>query len=125
MRLSDAKAWLIKLQRDGRGYSTIHTVRGVVRPAFQMAVDVKECFRKIMENRKKPRLEPVVYDKNGTPYEGFSYLDKNDIPMVAMHWENTFSGFVRSITAFIKWKCPKSHLMYADIPFAPIWRSLG
>ena len=23
----------------GRGYSTIHTVRGVVRPAFQMAVD--------------------------------------------------------------------------------------
>lgn len=35
----DAKAWLIKLQDDGRGYSTIHTVRGVVRPAFQMAVD--------------------------------------------------------------------------------------
>ena len=39
VRLSDAKLWLIKLQRDGRGYSTIHTVRGVVRPAFQMAVD--------------------------------------------------------------------------------------
>ena len=31
--------WLIKLQDDGRGYSTIHTVRGVVRPAFQMAMD--------------------------------------------------------------------------------------
>ena len=26
----DAKAWLIKLQKDGRGYSTIHAVRGVV-----------------------------------------------------------------------------------------------
>ena len=39
VRLSDAKAWLIKLQKDGRGYSTIHSVRGVVRPAFQMAVD--------------------------------------------------------------------------------------
>lgn len=38
-KLSDAKGWLIKLQSDGRGYSTIHTVRGVVRPAFQMAVD--------------------------------------------------------------------------------------
>lgn len=35
----DAKEWLIKLQDDGRGYSTIHTVRGVVRPAFQMAVE--------------------------------------------------------------------------------------
>lgn len=39
VRKSDAKEWLIKLQSDGRGYSTIHTVRGVVRPAFQMAVD--------------------------------------------------------------------------------------
>ena len=39
VKLSDAKTWLIKLQDDGRGYSTIHTVRGVVRLAFQMAVD--------------------------------------------------------------------------------------
>lgn len=39
VKQSDAKRWLIKLQKDGRGYSTIHTVRGVVRPAFQMAVD--------------------------------------------------------------------------------------
>lgn len=40
VRLSDAKAWLIKLQQeDGRSYSSIHTIRGVLRPAFQMAVD--------------------------------------------------------------------------------------
>ena len=40
VRQSDAKRWLIKLQRqDGRGYSTLHTIRGVVRPAFRMAVD--------------------------------------------------------------------------------------
>lgn len=39
IKLSDAKAWLIKLQTDGRGYSSIHSIRGVVRPAFQMAVD--------------------------------------------------------------------------------------
>ena len=38
VKQSDAKAWLIKLQKDGRGYSTIHSVRGVVRPAFEMAV---------------------------------------------------------------------------------------
>ena len=36
---SDARAWLIKLQKDGRSYSSIHSIRGVVRPAFQMAVD--------------------------------------------------------------------------------------
>ena len=40
VKLSDAKLWLIKLQqKDGRRYSSIHNVRGVVRPAFQMAVD--------------------------------------------------------------------------------------
>ena len=40
VRLSDAKAWLIKLQQvDGRGYSSIHSIRGVLRLAFQMAVD--------------------------------------------------------------------------------------
>ena len=39
IKIFDAKAWLIKLQADGRGYSTIHSIRGVLRPAFQMAVD--------------------------------------------------------------------------------------
>lgn len=39
IKLSDAKAWVIKLQADGRGCSYIHSICGVVRPAFQMAVD--------------------------------------------------------------------------------------
>ncbi len=39
IKTSDAKIFLIKMQEDGRGYSTIHTVRGVLRPAFQMAAD--------------------------------------------------------------------------------------
>ena len=39
VKLSGAKCWLIKLQQDGRGDSSIHSIRGVVRPAFQMAVD--------------------------------------------------------------------------------------
>ena len=39
VKTSDAKLFLIKLQKDGKGHSTIKTVRGVLRPAFQMAVD--------------------------------------------------------------------------------------
>ena len=36
----DAKRWLISLQRgQGKGYSSIHSIRGVLRPAFQMAED--------------------------------------------------------------------------------------
>ena len=194
VKLSDAKAWLIKLQDDGRGYSTIHTVRGVIRPAFQMAMDddlirrnpfefqlctvvvndsvtreaitrkqerqfldfikndkhfcryydgiyilfhtglrisefvgltiadidfknrkinvdhqlqrkrnmeyiieetkteagvrqipmtddVYECFQRIVANRKKPLIGGRT---------GFLYLDKNEMPMVALHWEKYF-----------------------------------
>lgn len=36
---SDGKAFFIKLHDDGRSYSTITTVRGVLRPAFEMAVE--------------------------------------------------------------------------------------
>lgn len=31
--------YLISIQRSGLGYSSIHNIRGVIRPAFQMAVD--------------------------------------------------------------------------------------
>ena len=198
VKLSDAKCWLIKLQQDGRGYSSIHSIRGVVRPAFQMAVDddlinknpfefqlatvvvndsvtreaitrkqqreflrfikedkhfskyydgiyilfntglrvsefvgltindiefdkerikvdhqlqrtrnmeyeiltpktekgeryvpmqkdVADCFRRIIQKRKHPKIEPMI-----DGYSGFLFLDKNDMPMVALHWEKYF-----------------------------------
>nr|WP_296955367.1 site-specific integrase [uncultured Mediterraneibacter sp.] len=40
VRLSDAKHWLIELQqKQKKSYSAIHNIRGVLRPAFQLAVD--------------------------------------------------------------------------------------
>ena len=39
IKTSESKLFPIKLQNDGKGYSTIKTVRGVLRPAFQVAVD--------------------------------------------------------------------------------------
>ena len=35
---SNAKEWFIELQKNGRSYSSIHNIRGVIRPAFEMAV---------------------------------------------------------------------------------------
>ena len=215
VKLSDAKGWLIKLQADGRGYSSIHSIRGVVRPAFQMAVDddlirknpfefqlatvvvndsvtreaitrkqeraflefvkqdkhfrkyyegiyilfktglrisefvgltisdidlekgvinvnhqlqrkrnmeyiiedtktdsgtrlvpmtdeVKACFRKIIQNRKKPKSEPMIDGKSG-----FLYLDKNDMPMVALHWEKYFQHICEKYNKIYKQKLPK------------------
>ncbi len=39
IKLSDMKEWLIKLQADGRGDSSIHSIWGVVKPVFQITVD--------------------------------------------------------------------------------------
>ena len=40
VRISDAKCWLIHLQQvEKKSYSSIHSIRGVIRPAFQLAVD--------------------------------------------------------------------------------------
>ena len=215
VKLSDAKGWLIKLQKDSRGYSTIHTVRGVVRPAFQMAVDddlirknpfefqlatvvfndsvtreaitreqervflefvkndnhfsryydgiyillntgarisefvglissdidfenhrlrierqlqrkrnmeyviestktpsglryvpmtpeVEKCFKRILESRKKPKDEPIV---DGV--SGFLFLDKNDMPMVALHWEKYFQHIREKYNKTHKEELPK------------------
>lgn len=214
VKLSDAKEWLIKLQDDGRGYSTIHSIRGVVRPAFQMAVDddlihknpfefqlatvvvndsvtreaitkkqereflrfikedkhfckyydgiyilfktglrisefvgltkediefdknrikvdhqlqrkrdmeyeiitpktekgeryvpmnadVAECFKRIIENRKKPKVDPMI-----DGYAGFLFLDKNDMPMVALHWEKYFQHIREKYNSIYKVQMP-------------------
>lgn len=214
IKLSDAKAWLIKLQDDGRGYSSIHSIRGVVRPAFQMAVDddlirknpfefqlatvvvndsvtreaitrkqqreflrfikedkhfckyydgiyilfhtglrvsefvgltandiefdkqrikidhqlqrtrnmeyeiltpktekgeryvpmkedVADCFRRIIQNRKHPKIEPMI-----DGYSGFLFLDKNDMPMVALHWEKYFQHIREKYNSIYKVQMP-------------------
>ena len=39
VKVLEAKKWIIDLQKNGRSYSSIHTIRGVVRPAFALAVE--------------------------------------------------------------------------------------
>jgi len=215
VKLSDAKAWLIKMQKDGRGYSTIHSVRGVVRPAFEMALqddlirknpfqfelatvvvndsvtreaitraqqraflnfikedtcyskyydgifilfntglrvsefcgltisdidfkkkrirvdhqlqrtremeyiiedtktkngerfipmsnEVMECFRRVISNRQKPAKEPMI-----DGYAGFLFLDKNQMPMVALHWEHYFKHILTKYNKIYKVQLPK------------------
>lgn len=41
VKTSDAKLFLIKIQQeDGREHSTVKTVRGVLRPVFQMGLEM-------------------------------------------------------------------------------------
>ena len=101
VRLSDAKAWLIKLQQvDGRGYSSIHFIRGVLRPAFQLAVD--DDLIRILANRVAPKIEPMV-----DGYAGFLFLDKNDKPMVALHWEKYLEHIIEKYNKIYRIQMPK------------------
>ena len=215
VKISDAKCWLIQLQQNGRSYSSIHSIRGVVRPAFQMAVDddlirknpfefqlatvivndsvtreaitrkqeraflefvkndkhfsryyegiyilfktglrisefvgltladldmknrtitvdhqlqrtskmeyvieatkttsgtrvlpmtddVYACFERIIANRKTPKVEPIIGGK-----WGFLYLDKNGMPMVALHWEKYFQHICKKYNSIYKVQMPK------------------
>lgn len=210
-----AQTWLVQLQKNGRGYSSIHSIRGVLRPAFQLAVDndfvkknpfdfnlgtviyndsvtreaisrdderkflkfikedshyrryydgiyilfntglrisefvgltfddidfdnmrinvdhqlqrnngiglnigdtktksggrlipmteeVAECFRRIIAKRKVPKIEPMV-----DGYVGFLFLDKDEHPMVAMHWEKYFKHIVDKYNRIYKVQMPK------------------
>lgn len=62
VKTSDAKLFLIKMQQEGRGASTIKTVRGVLRPAFQMAVDDDL----IVKNPFGFQLAGVIYNDEKT-----------------------------------------------------------
>ena len=214
IRTSDAKIYLIKLQESGRRYSTIRTIRGVLRPAFQMAVDddtlrknpfdfqlatvlvndsvtreaitrdqrrkflkfihddnvyckyyeavyilfhtgmrisefcgltmqdidlknrvvnidhqlqrasdmrliiqptktnagtrrlpitedVAACFQAIIEDREKPKVERMV-----DGYSGFLFLDKEGLPLVAMHWEHRFNHMVARYNEIFRLQLP-------------------
>lgn len=48
------------------------------------------ALNKCPDSRKKPKIEPIVYDMNGKAYHGFLYHDKNHMPMVALHWKKYF-----------------------------------
>lgn len=67
-----------------------------------MQDEVYECFRHIIENRKKPKIEPMVDGKSG-----FLYLDKNGMPMVALHWEKYFQHIVEKYNKIYKVQMPK------------------
>lgn len=66
-----------------------------------MTDDVYECFKRIIQNRKKPKVEPLV---NG--YIGFLFLDKNHRPMVALHWEKYFQRIRNKYNSIYKIQMP-------------------
>ena len=67
-----------------------------------MTDEVAETFKRIIENRRKVKVEPAI-----AGYTGFLYLDKNNMPMVALHWEKYFQHAVQKYNSIYKLQLPK------------------
>lgn len=64
--------------------------------------EVCDCFKAIIERRPKPSKEPVVGGVSG-----FLFLDKNGMPMVALHWEHYFKHIRQKYNKTYKEEIPK------------------
>ena len=96
---SDARLWLIKLQEDGRGYSSIHSVRGVVRPAFKMAVK-DDLIRK---NPFNFQLATVVINDSATR------------EAITRKQERAFLNFIKQDKHFCKYYDPIYILFHTEM----------
>lgn len=67
-----------------------------------MKPEVADAFRRIIKNRPKPKIEPMV-----DGYSGFLFLDKNGRPKVALHWEKYFQLSVEKHNSIYKVQLPK------------------
>ena len=67
-----------------------------------MSNEVMACFRRIINNRQKLFKEPMI-----DGYSGFLFLDKNDMPMVALHWEHYFKHILQKYNSIYKVQLPK------------------
>ena len=67
-----------------------------------MSDEVYACFQRIIANRKKVKKEPMIDGRCG-----FLYLDKNDMPMVALHWEKYFQHICEKYNSIYKVQMPK------------------
>ena len=67
-----------------------------------MSDDVHACFQRILKSRKPPTVEPSI-----DGYSGFLFFDKDDRPMVAMHWEKYFQHAFEKYNKIYKDELPK------------------
>ena len=87
IKVSDVQRWFMKLQKDGKGYSTLTSVRGVAKPAFQMAYN-EDIIRK---NPFEFKLVDVVVN------------DSQKRAAMTKEQQDIWMGFIREDKAFSKY----------------------
>ena len=69
---------------------------------ISMTDEVFYCFQAILEDRPEPKVEKIV-----DGYSGFLFLDKDGMPLVAMHWEHRFTHMVKRYNDIYRVQMPK------------------
>lgn len=91
-----------QLQRKSDGTKYIETTKtNADTRMLPMEDDVYACFQRILANRKPPLVEPTI-----DGYSGFLFLDKDDRPSVAMHWEHYFKHAWQKYNSIYKEELP-------------------
>ena len=83
-------------------YTIEDTKTAAGRRCIPMTDEVYNAFQRILEQRKHPKVEPMV-----DGLVGFLFLDKNDRPMVALHWEKYFQRVCKKYNSIYKVQLPK------------------
>ena len=71
------------------------------RRVIPITEEVAECFRAIIEDRPAPKREKMI-----DGYTGFLFLDKNDNPLVAMHWQHRMKSMVNKYNDIYRVQMP-------------------
>lgn len=97
-----------QLQRVGdMEYIIVETKSESGTRILPMSDEVVACFQKILKKRPKYKTEPSIRAENGKVYKGFLYIDKNQKPMVALHWEKYFEHIIQKHNNIYKQELPK------------------
>ena len=91
-----------QLQRRSDGTKYIESTKtNAGTRVLPMEDDVYACFKRILASRKPPQVEPTI-----DGYSGFLFFDKDDRPMVAMHWEHYFKHAWKKYNSIYKEELP-------------------
>lgn len=92
-----------QLQKRGKiGYYIEDTKTTSGERTLPMSPEVEKCFRKIVEQRNAPKVEPMV---DGV--SGFLYFDKNGSICYSLHWEHYFKHICQKYNSIYKIQMPK------------------
>ena len=90
-----------QLQRVGMKIHIETTKTNAGTRKIPMTEEVYRCFQAIIEDREIPRTQVMI-----DGYTGFLFLDKEGLPLVAMHWEHRFNHMVNRYNEIYKVQMP-------------------